>query len=60
VLARGTRTLAEGGDARVTLTVTRRARKPLRRQRRLEVTLTTRTRIGAQVTPTRRALTLKR
>jgi hypothetical protein len=60
VLARGKRTLAAGGDARVTLKVPRRARKPLKRQRRVTVTLTTRTQVGAQVTPTSRVVTLKR
>jgi hypothetical protein len=60
VLARGKKTLAGAGNARVTLKVVRKARKRFKKLRKAKVTLKTATKIGGVTTRTSRTLKLKR
>jgi Ca2+-binding RTX toxin-like protein len=60
VLARGKKKLAGAGNARVTLKVVRKARKPFKKLRRAKVTLKTATKVGGVTTRTSRVLKLKR
>ncbi len=60
VLARGTASTTAAGDAVVTLKVVKKARKRLKRQRRVKATLTTRTTIAGVTTRASVPLTLKR
>ena len=60
VLARGKKKLAAAGNARVTLKVVRKARKPFKKLRKAKVTLKTATKVGGVTTRTSRVLKLKR
>jgi Ca2+-binding RTX toxin-like protein len=60
VLARGKKTLAAAGNAKVTLKVVRKARKRFKKLRKARVTLKTATKVGGVTTRTSRVLKLKR
>ncbi len=60
VLARGTKTLRNAGNARVTLKVVRKARKRFKRLRKAKVKLVVRKTSSGRTTSTTRTLKLKR
>jgi RTX calcium-binding nonapeptide repeat (4 copies) len=60
VLARGKKSIAAAGTAKVKLKVVRKARKRFKRMRKAKVTLVTTTVIAGQATPSSRKLRLKR
>ncbi len=60
LLARGSGATTGAGDARVTLKVAKKARKRLKRQRRVKTTLVTRTLMAGAMTEAEVPLTLRR